>query len=416
MNSFKLYEDSVGCFTCKKLYELNYRRNKMSFKFDKVIERRGTSSMKWTNIKNEDTIAVGVADMDFQTADVVVDEVKKIANFGVYGYTIIKEGYYKSFVDWCERRYDWKIQEEWLSYTPGVIAGMGNAVRAFSDVGDQVIYQTPAFYLLNESTVTNDREPVHNPLIYKDGKYFIDFNDLEKKAQNPKAKIFMLCNPQNPSCRVFTKDELLRIAEICLKNNVLIVSDEVHCDMVYKPYKHIPIASLSEEIANNTITCLSPTKTFNMAGLQISVNVISNPKLREKYAKELLSRDSKRPNIFAKVGFKAAYEKGEAWLEATLEYIKGNVDFAMEYISKNIPEFKVIEPEGTYLIWIDCSGMGKYKHQLKEFFLNNANVLVSAGSEYGIEGNNFIRINPACPRSVLEEVLKRIDKALSAIR
>ena len=384
--------------------------------YDKKIDRKNTSSMKWAGIKDDETIAVGVADMDFMTSDAVVAEVKKVAEKGVFGYSIIQEGYYSSFIRWCNKRYNWQVKEEWLSYTPGVIAGMGGAVRAFSEVGDHVIFQTPAFYLLNELTVTNDRIPVNNPLVLKDGKYHIDFDDLEEKAKHPKAKIFMLCNPQNPSCRVYTKEELTKIADICLKNDVLIVSDEVHCDMVYQPHKHIPIASLSQEIADITVTCLSPTKTFNMAGLQTSVNVISNENLRAKFAKELLSRDSKRPNIFANVGFKAAYEKGEEWLDNTLEYIKGNVDFVIKYIESNIPEMNVIYPEGTYLIWIDCSQTKIKGSDLKSFFLENANVLVSAGSEYGENCANFIRINPACPREVLVEVMDRINHSLHLIR
>ncbi|WJD83576.1 MalY/PatB family protein [Priestia megaterium] len=385
----------------------------MSYNFDKIVNRRNTSSMKWNNIKNEDSIAIGIADMDFHTPDVVVDEIKKVADFGVYGYVVTGEGYYDSFIDWSKRRYNWEVSEEWLSYTPGVIAAMGSAVRAFSDVGDQVIYQTPAFYLFNELTVTNGREPVHNSLIYQDGKYTIDFEDLERKAQNPRAKIFLLCNPQNPSCRVFTKEELLRIGEICLKNNVIIVSDEVHCDIVYKPYKHIPIASLSEELAHNTVTCFSATKTFNMAGLQISVNVIPNPEMRKKYELELLSRDSKRPNIFAMCGMRAAYAKGEPWLEELLLYIKGNVEFLTDFISTNLPDLKVIKPEGTYLIWVDCSKLGISGEELGDFFAEKANVFVSAGSGYGEEGNDFIRINPACPRAVLEEALKRMEKAIA---
>lgn len=388
----------------------------MSNKFDVVIDRRNTSSMKWAGVNSEQTISVGVADMDFLTADAVVEEVRKLAEFGVFGYSILSEGYYNSFIDWCARRYDWEVKEEWLSYTPGVIAGMGCAVRAFSEVGDHVIFQTPAFYLLNELTVTNDRVSVRNPLIYKDGVYTIDFDDLEQKASHPKAKIFMLCNPQNPSGRVYTRDELVKIADICLRHNVLIVSDEVHCDMVYQPHKHIPIASLSEAVADITISCLSPTKTFNMAGLQTSVNVISNPDLRARFAKDLLSRDSKRPNVFANIGFKAAYEKGEEWLDEAITYIQGNANYLIEFVEKNIPEFNVIKPEGTYVIWVDCSKTGMQGLQLKEFFLKHANVLVSAGSEYGPEGDNFIRINPACPREMLVQVMERMASAVAATR
>lgn len=388
----------------------------MANKFDSAIDRRGTSSMKWATLSNKETIAVGLADMDFPTADAVVDEVMALAKFGVHGYATITPGYYRSFISWSARRYDWEVMEEWLSYSPGIIAGMGSAVRAFSEIGDQVIYQTPGFYLLDELTKTNDRVSVYNPLIYKDGKYTIDFEDLETKASHPKAKIFLLCNPQNPTGRVYTREELHRIADICLRNNVLIVSDEVHCDMVFHPHKHIPIASLSKEIAENTITCLSPTKTFNMAGLQTSVNVISNPSLRARFERDLVSRDSKRPNIFAHAGFKAAYEKGEQWLEDVAAYIKGNTDFLVSYAEEYIPEFKVVKAEGTYLVWIDCSATKMEGRQLKDFFLEQANVLIFPGIEYGEEGKHFIRLNPACSRAMLKEVLDRMAKALLALR
>ncbi|MCY1473795.1 Cystathionine beta-lyase PatB [compost metagenome] len=372
--------------------------------------------MKWASLKDKYTIAVGLADMDFPTADAVVDEVITLAKFGVHGYATITPGYYQSFISWCARRYDWEVEEDWLSYSPGIIAGMGSAVRAFTEVGDHVIYQTPGFYLLDELTKTNDRVSVYNPLNYENGRYSIDFKDLELKASHPKAKMFLLCNPQNPTGRVYTREELQRIADICLRNNLLIISDEVHCDIIYEPHKHIPIASLGKEVAEITVSCLSPTKTFNMAGLQSSVNVISNPSLRARFEKDLISRDSKRPNIFAHAGFKAAYEKGESWLEEVVAYIKVNTEYLVGYLEQHIPELKVVKAEGTYLIWIDCSGTKMEGRQLKEFFLEQANVLIFPGIEYGEEGRHFIRLNPACSRSVLVEVLDRMAKALSAVR
>ncbi len=384
----------------------------MSYNFDEIIDRRKTDSIKWSFRNNDDSIALGWADMDFRTPKVITDAVRREADFGLYGYVAPGPGWYDPFINWCERRYHWQIKEAWLSYTPGVIAALGSAVRAFTQKGDQVIFQTPAFCLFTELTETNDREAVHNPLIYQDGRYCIDFDDLEAKAKNPKAKLLILCNPHNPSCRVFTREELTRIGKICVKNNVIIASDEVHCDMIHKPHQHICIASISEEIAQNTITCLSATKTFNMAGLQISANVIKNPQMREKYAKELVSRDSKRPNIFGMAAFRAAYESGEEWLEELLVYIKGNLDYLTDFIGKNIPQLKVIWPEGTYLVWIDCTDLGLSGMELGDFFAKYANVFLSAGIFYGIEGNNFIRINLACPRSIIQETLIRMGKAI----
>lgn len=384
----------------------------MTYNFDTVIDRRNTPSVKWAQVKDKDGIAVAMADMDFKACKEVTDAIETIAKFGIYGYVGPGAGYYAPFIDWCKRRYGWSIQKEWISYSPGIIAGMGSAVRVFSEIGDHVIFQTPAFQLFTELVVTNGREPVHNPLIYKKGKYYIDFDDLERKAQNPKAKVLLLCNPQNPSLRVFTKEELLKIGDICLRNNVIIVSDEVHCDMVFKPHKHIPIASLSDALLQNTVTCLSPTKTFNLAGLQISVNVIANPEIRAKYQNELVSRDSKRPNLFGMVGFRAAYEHGESWLEDVSAYIKDNLDFLVEYINKNIPELSVVETEGTYLAWVDCSALGITGTELGDFFIEKANIYTYPGITFGEEGTSFVRLNLACPRSVVEETAKRMEKAI----
>jgi cystathionine beta-lyase len=384
----------------------------LNYNFDKVIDRKGTDSIKWSFRNNDDSIALGWADMDFHTPQAVTDAVSQVAGFGLYGYVAPGPGWYDPFIMWCGRHYHWQVKEEWLSYTPGVISALGSAVRAFTQKGDQVIFQTPAFCLFTELTETNDREVVPNPLIYEDGKYTIDFEDLEAKAKKPKAKMLILCNPHNPTGRVFTKEELTRIGEICVRNNVIIASDEVHCDMVYKPHQHICIASISEAIAQNTITCLSPSKTFNMAGLQISVNVISTPQMREKYSKELVSRDSKRPNIFGMAAFRAAYESGEEWLEKLLAYIKGNLDYLTDYLEKNIPSLKVVRPEGTYLAWIDCTGLGLSGQALGDFFAKNANIFISSGIGFGVEGTSFIRVNLACPRSTIRETLDRMKKAI----
>lgn len=384
----------------------------MKYDFEAVIDRMKTDSVKWRFRKNADSIALGWADMDFRTPEVVVEAVRRVADFGLYGYVEPGPDWYRPFMDWCERRYGWSVKEEWLSYTPGVIAALGCAVRAFTEKGDQVIFQTPGFVLFTELTVTNDREAVHNPLLYEKGRYSIDFADLEAKARHPRAKLLILCNPHNPTGRVFTREELERVAEICLRNGVLIASDDVHCDLIHKPNRHICIASLSEAAAMSSITCLSASKTFNMAGLQVSANVIPNPDLREKYARELVSRDSKRPNIFALAAFEAAYKDGEPWLEELLTYVKGNLDYLAAYISDKIPQLGVVRPEGTYLAWIDCSALGLSSTALSGFFADQANIFVSPGSGYGVEGDNFIRINLACPRRTIEETLRRMERAI----
>ena len=388
----------------------------MTYDFDQVIDRMKTDSIKWRFRKNADSIALGWADMDFRTPDAVTEAVRRVADFGLYGYVEPGPDWYDPFIDWCERRYGWKLEREWLSNAPGIIAALGCAVRAFTEKGDQVIFQTPGFALFTELTLTNGREAVHNPLLYENGRYAIDFADLEEKARNPRAKLLILCNPHNPTGRVFTRRELECVADICLRNQVLIASDDVHCDMVYKPHRHICIATLSEAAAMNSISCLSASKTFNMAGLQISANVIPNPVLREKYARELVSRDSKRPNIFALAAFHAAYRSGEPWLEDLLVYVKGNLDYLTEYIRANIPEIRVVQPEGTYLVWLDCSELGAARGlsgiALSDFFADNANIFVSPGIGYGEEGANFIRLNLACPRSVIAEALCRMERAV----
>lgn len=384
----------------------------MSSNFDEVIDRRNTSAYKLRDCKDSNTVALGLADMDFRTAEPVVKAVTNAANFSLYGYVQPAGDYFDSFIEWSKKHYRWDIEREWISYTPGVIAGIGGAVRVLTEPGDEVIFQTPAFSLFTELTASNGRVPAHNPMLYRDGKYSIDFDDLEVKAQSPRAKMLILCNPHNPTCRVLTEDELLRIGEICLRNNIVIVSDEVHCDMIFGNRKHISIASLSDALLQNTITCMSPTKTFNMAGLQISVNVIANPELRKKFELDCLSRDSKRPNIFGMIGFAAAYKEGHQWLDEVRTYIRSNIDFAECYLQEHAPLLKMIDCEGTYLMWIDCSALGLKGKALGDFFINEANVLVVSGNGFVDNADAFIRLNPACPRSVLTEGLKRICAAV----
>lgn len=386
----------------------------MSSNFDEVIDRRNTSAYKLRDCKDSNTIALGLADMDFHTAEPVVKAVQNAANFSLYGYVQPAGDYYDPFIGWCKSHYRWSIEREWISYTPGVIAGIGGAVRVLTEPGDEVIFQTPAFSLFTELTVSNGRVPAHNPMLYRNGKYSIDFDDLEVKARSPKAKVLILCNPHNPTCRVLTKDELLRIGEICLRNNVVIVSDEVHCDMVFGDRQHISIASLSEELLQNTITCMSPTKTFNMAGLQISVNVIANPEIRKKFELDCLSRDSKRPNIFGMIGFTAAYQNGLQWLNEARVYIRSNIEFVESYLKEHAPALKMIDCEGTYLAWIDCSALALRGKALGDFFINEANVLVVSGNGFVADAEEFIRLNPACPRSVLTEGLTRICAAVNS--
>ena len=383
----------------------------MNYDFNKEVMRRNTKSIKW-DLAAEDVLPMWVADMDFEAPEAIREAVVKRAEHGIYGYTKTDDSYYTSIINWWKRRHNFELKKEWIRYSPGVVPAVYMLIRALTEPGDKVIVQTPVYYPFFSAIKYNGCELVENPLIHKDNKYIMDFHDLETKVKDAKVKVMILCSPHNPVGRVWTREELMRLGKLCKENNVIIIADEIHCDLVYKDNKHITFPSISEEFAQNCVLCIAPSKTFNIAGLQASFVVIPNDMLRVRFDRVLRSDGNISPNIFAMEATEAAYNYGEQWLEDLLDYLKGNLRFLTEYIQKNLPQLKVIKPEGTYLVWVDCSSLGMSSRDLHEFFLKRVKVWFSEGHTFGTGGEGFVRINIACPRYILEEGLNRIKNAL----
>jgi len=383
----------------------------LKYDFDKVVDRKDTRSVKW-DLKQKDIIPMWVADMDFEVPDEVVQAIKNRAEHKIYGYTAPDKEYYDSIIGWFERRHDFAIKKEWINYCPGVVPAVNMLIRAFTKPGDKVILQVPVYHPFFTAVESNGCEVVENPLKLTEDKYEINFEDLEAKIENNKVKVLVLCNPHNPVGRVWTKEELVRLGELCIKNNVIVISDEIHCDLVYKEYKHISFASINDDFAQISAVCTAPSKTFNLAGLQTSSIIIANNELRKKFSDVLENNGVWAPNIFGIEALEAAYNHGDQWLDEVIEYLKGNLDFLTQYISKNMPKLKIIKPEGTYLVWIDCRGLDMDSKELHNFFLNKAGVWFDEGYIFGRGGDGYERINIACSRKLLEEALKRMEAAV----
>ncbi len=387
----------------------------MKYNFDKVVKR--VQSEKWGVKKEifgtEDVIPMWVADMDFESPKPVTDAIIKRAEHGLFGYTFKSSSYYESIINWFNKRHNWEINKDWINYSPGVVPALSFITLSFSQPGDKIIVQSPVYRRFLEVIMEDGRQILDNELKLKNGKYVIDFDDFEKKASNSKAKLFFLCNPHNPVGRVWTREDLIRLGRICIKNNVIIVADEIHSDLIYKGYKHIVFASISEEFAQNSITLNAPSKTFNLAGLQTSVIIIPNKKYYEIYQSELSSLKLTRGNVFGLVALEAAYNFGEDWLEQLLEYLEENVKYLMSFFEEKISKIKVIKPEGTYLVWLDCRQLGLNDLELRKFMIEKAKVGLLDGYKFGQGGEGFQRINIGCPRIILKESLERIEKAVN---
>lgn len=387
----------------------------MVFNFDKPIDRKGTNSYKWDNLEAlfgvGDVLPLWVADMDFTSPPDVVNAVMRRAAQGIYGYTIYDDEYSDIVRGWFKKRFNWDICGEWLTFTPGVVTALSLAVDCFTEPGDKIIIQPPVYYPFYDVIRENGRELVKNPLESREGSFFINFRQLEQLMQEG-AKLLLFCSPHNPGGRVWTREELIRVGELCRKYKVLIVSDEIHCDLTFPGFTHIPFASVSEEIAANSITCLAPSKTFNIPGIQASFTVIPDPGKKAVFEKRLHSLNLCMPNFFIPDTVKACYKYGEEWLDQVMKYIGDNKDFALNYLLQNIPQLKPMEPQSTYLLWVDCRALGLDVNGLKELMYKKAGVAFSEGSIYGQEGEGFIRINLACPREILVEALHRLNQAL----
>ncbi|HEY0828522.1 MAG TPA: MalY/PatB family protein [Bacilli bacterium] len=382
----------------------------MSFDFDKVINRLGTHSYKWDQSEklfgDKDILPLWVADMDFESPPAVKEALQQRAVQGIYGYTIRTEGYVQAILNWFRTRHQWHIEPQWLSDSPGIVTSLSLAVEQFSEPGGQVILQSPVYYPFYDVIRMNGREVVKNPLVIRGGRYEMDFVHLEQLMQGS-AKLMLLCSPHNPGGRVWELDELTKLGNLCLKYGVTVISDEIHCDLVLPGYKHIPFASISDEFAQISLTCLAPTKTFNLPGLQSSFVVTPNAELKRKLDYRVKALSLHMTNYFIPDAVAAAYNEGGLWLDELLVYLKKNIDFAAGYLSEHLPEVKPLRIEGTYLLWVDCKGLGRSVKELKELMFQDAKVAFSEGSVFGSEGEGFLRINVACPQSILQEALER---------
>lgn len=388
----------------------------MRYNFDEVIDRSMTNSVKWNFNKKffgyEDVLPMWVADMDFKSPPEVINAIIKRAEHGIFGYSDRMESYYDSVISWMEKRHNWNIEKEWLCTCPGVVPAINFIIKAFTEQDDKVIVQSPVYYPFYNAIKNNGCEIVKNPLKPVDDTYEMDFDDLEKKIDS-RVKLLILSNPHNPVGKVWSKETLTKLGDICRKNNIIIISDEIHADLVYRKFTHIPFASISKEFEQNSITCTAPSKTFNLAGLHASNIIIPNENIRKKYLRELKSCSIHTINLFGIVACEAAYRYGEEWLEQLIDYLEENKLFLEKYVKERIPSLKVIKAEGTYLIWIDCRKLGLSPLELKDFMLAKAKIAFDEGYIFGSEGEGFERINIACPLSVLKEALERIEKAVN---
>ncbi|MGN1146265.1 MAG: MalY/PatB family protein [Acetatifactor sp.] len=384
----------------------------MKYDFDKVTDRRGTNSLKYDFAvergKPKGILPLWVADMDFPVAEEITQGLKRAVNHGIYGYSEAKDSYFQAVADWLSRYHGWEVQKEWLVKTPGVVFAIAAAIRAFTKEGDGVLIQNPVYYPFREVIEDNDRRLVDNTLVEENGGYTMDLEDFERKILENRVKLFILCNPHNPVGRVWTREELSAVAEICLKHGVLVISDEIHHDFVYPGYEHTVFATIDDRLKDVTITCTSPSKTFNLAGLQVSNIFIANEALRKQFCKEIARTGYSQLNTLGLVACECAYRGGGEWLAELKQYLKGNLEYVREYLKEKLPKVHIVEPEGTYLLWLDFRELGLSGRELENLIVNQAGLWLDAGDIFGACGEGFERVNIACPRAILKEALDRL--------
>lgn len=389
----------------------------MNYNFDEVVCRKHTDALKLEALAprwgRTDLLPMWVADMDFKTPPFIVEVMKKRMECEVFGYTAKPESWYEAIISWQKRRHKWTITKEMISFVPGVVPALAMAVQAFTQPGEKMMIQQPVYNPFAQVIRNNHRELVNCPLELKDGQYHINFKLFEKKIKG--CKLFLFCHPHNPGGRVWTREELKKVATICAQNNVIIVADEIHADLTLLPYEHIPFASVSEEAKQNSVVFASPSKAFNMAGLATSYAVIANPTLRRRFESYVEGNELAAGNVFAFNTVVAAYNKGEEWLQQMLTYVQGNIDEVVSYIKENIPQLKVIIPQASYLVFIDFSALQLNQKDIVALCTNRAHLALNDGSIYGEEGNGYMRINLACPRSVVRQALAQLKDAITSI-
>lgn len=387
-----------------------------SLDFDQCINRKGTSSLKYDfsteHGKSGDVIPMWVADMDFKTSSYVTDALINTLKEGVYGYSESGEAYFNAVKSWMKRRHNWDVEKEWLVKTPGIVFAIALAVKAYTNPGDGVLIQRPVYYPFTNVILSNDRKVVNNPLVEENGYYHIDFVDFEKRIIDEKVKLFLLCSPHNPVGRVWKKEELKRLGEICKKHGVTVVSDEIHSDFVFEG-EHTVFANAEEGLDDISIICTSPSKTFNLAGLQVSNIFIKNEELRKKFVRQLDAVGYDQVSLPGLIACEAAYKDGDSWIDAAVSYIKSNIDYVRDYTEKNLPKIKVVKQEGLYLVWLDFREYGLSDKELNTILDSEAKLWLDAGTIFGPEGSGFQRINVACPRATLEKALANLKEAFS---
>lgn len=379
----------------------------MKYNFDEQIERRKTNSYKWDSIPNQDVLPMWVADMDFRTAQPVVNALQRRITHGIFSYTRVPDEYYDAVINWFSRRHGWKINRNWLIYTSGVVPAISAIIKALTVPGDKVLVQTPVYNCFFSSIRNNGCEIVYSPLVYANNTYTIDFNDLESKVSDPKVKLMLLCNPHNPVGRVWKREELEQIGEICIKNNVTIISDEIHCELVYPGYFYTPFASISDDFLQNSVTCISPSKAFNIAGLQIANIVCADELIKSKIDRAINDNEVCDVNPFGVIATQAAYNEGEEWLTQLIEYLHNNYFYMKVFCQENLPMYPIATLEGTYLVWMDCRAIGLSSEKLEQKLIDKAKLWLNAGTIYGTDGEGFMRWNIACPRATLKVGLER---------
>lgn len=382
----------------------------MKYDFDEIIDRCGTNCVKWDGAENPDVLPMWVADMDFRTAPAIIEALSRRVDHGVFGYTRVPQSYYESITGWFARRHGWNIDNDWIIYTSGVVPALSAIIKALTVAGDKVLIQTPVYNCFFSSIRNNGCEIVESPLVYADNTYSIDFEDLERKVSDPKVKAMILCNPHNPAGRVWSRDELIRIGEICIRHDVVVIADEIHCELVMPGYEYTPFASISEEFSRHSVSCVSPSKAFNIAGLQIANIVCADAGRRAKIDRAININEVCDVNPFGVIALQAAYNEGAEWLDQLLEYIHGNYEYMRRFCEEHLPDFPITKLEGTYLVWMDCRKFGMTSAELEKALIQDAKLWLNAGTMYGKDGEGFMRWNIACPRARMIEGLKRFEK------
>jgi cystathionine beta-lyase len=389
----------------------------MKYNFDEIIDRKGTDALKTdalaTRYGDPDLIPLWVADMDFKSPPAIADAIIQRAKHGIFGYTGPSQEYYNSIINWIDIQHEWKIKQEWITFIPGIVKGIAFVLDCFTQRDHQIIIQPPVYHPFRIIPTMHQRTVVNNPLLLQAGQYKMDLDGL-KQTIEPASKVLILCNPHNPGGRVWTRQELTDIAEVCHERKILVISDEIHSDLAFAPHKHIPFASVSDKAAQNSITFMAPSKTFNIAGIVSSYSIIPNQELREKFNHYLESSELSEGHIFAYLAAQAAYEHGNEWLAQVKDYIWKNIRFVDEYLKTNIPQIKAIIPEASFLVWLDCRELNLSQKELVSLFVNDAKLALNDGVMFGTGGEGYMRMNVGTPLANIQKALDNLKKAVNA--